>query len=83
MIKSLSINNLSYHYNQKKIFDDINFNLFSGEFTVLLDWMRSHIHVHGSKLPPADLLREATGKDPSSDDFVKYLKTKYTKIYNL
>ena len=54
-----------------------------GEFTVLLDWMRSHIHVHGSKLPPADLLREATGKDPSSDDFVKYLKTKYTKIYNL
>jgi ABC-2 type transport system ATP-binding protein len=36
MIKSLSINNLSYQYNQKKIFDDINFNLFSGEFTVLL-----------------------------------------------
>jgi len=36
MIKSLSINNLSYYYNKKKVFDDLNFNLFSGEFTVLL-----------------------------------------------
>ena len=36
MIKSLSINNLSYYYNKKKVFDDLNFNLYSGEFTVLL-----------------------------------------------
>ena len=54
-----------------------------GEFTVLLDWMRSHIHVHGSKLLPADLMTQATGKEPSSDEFVKYLKSKYNKIYGL
>jgi carboxypeptidase Taq len=67
------------------IADDPNIpnKIAKGEFTALLDWMRSHIHVHGSKLLPADLLRQATGKDPSSDDFVKYLKSKYTKIYSL
>ena len=54
-----------------------------GEFSVLLDWMRSHIHVHGSKLKPADLITKATGKEPSSDDFIKYLTSKYSKIYNL
>ena len=54
-----------------------------GEFRVLLDWMRSHIHVHGSKLRPADLITQATGKEPSSDAFIQYLTSKYTKIYNL
>ena len=54
-----------------------------GEFSVLLDWMRTHIHVHGSKLKPADLITKATGKEPSSDDFIKYLTSKYSKIYNL
>ena len=45
--------------------------------------MRSHIHVHGSKLTPSDLITEATGKEPSSDDFIEYLTSKYSKIYNL
>ena len=54
-----------------------------GEFRVLLDWMRSYIHVHGSKLLPADLMTQATGKEPSSEDFVHYLQSKYTKIYGL
>ena len=55
----------------------------NGEFAVLLEWMRSHIHVHGSKLTPSDLITEATGKEPSSDDFIEYLTSKYSKIYNL
>ena len=54
-----------------------------GEFGVLSDWMRSHIHVHGSKLLPADLITQATGKEPSSDAFVDYLTNKYTSIYKL
>ena len=54
-----------------------------GQFTALLDWMRSHIHVHGSKLLPADLMTQATGKEPSSDAFVDYLQSKFTKIYGL
>ena len=54
-----------------------------GEFRVLLDWMRDHIHVHGSKLRPAELITQATGKEPSSDAFIQYLTSKYTKIYKL
>jgi len=54
-----------------------------GQFTVLLEWMRSHIHVHGSKLLPADLMTQATGKEPNSDAFVDYLQSKFTKIYGL
>jgi Zn-dependent M32 family carboxypeptidase len=29
------------------------------------------------------LMTQATGKAPSSDDFIKYLQSKYTKIYGL
>ena len=52
-----------------------------GEFSPLLDWMRTNVHHRGSILTPADLIEEATGIGPIPDPFVNYLQDKIGTIY--
>ena len=54
-----------------------------GETQPLLDWMRTNIHIHGSRWEPDDLILHATGEKPSSDAFIRYLKQKFQHLYNL
>lgn len=54
-----------------------------GEFSTLLGWMRSNIHVHGAKYEPKELIMRATGEPMQSRSYMKYLKTKYSAIYGL
>ena len=55
----------------------------TGNFTPLLEWMRRNIHSRGSIITPAELVEEATGRPPSPNDFVEYLKQKVEKLYDL
>ena len=54
-----------------------------GEFTPLLEWMRKNVHSRGSIIEPSELIKEATGNEPSPDDFVKYLQDKIEFLYEL
>ena len=54
-----------------------------GEFTPLLEWMRKNVHSRGSIIEPSELIKEATGNEPSPDDFVKYLQDKVEFLYEL
>ena len=54
-----------------------------GEFSHLLDWMRKHIHAKGSILKPEDLILEVTGKLPSPEPFVSYLRSKLETLYGI
>ena len=54
-----------------------------GEFTPLLEWMRKNVHSRGSIIEPSELIKEATGDEPSPDDFVKYLQDKIEFLYEL
>ena len=54
-----------------------------GETQPLLDWMRTNVHIHGSRWEPDDLILHATGEKPSSDAFIRYLKQKFQYLYNL
>ena len=45
--------------------------------------MRKHIHRLGMLYRPADLIEQATGKPPSTDDYVTYLAGKYGALYRL
>lgn len=54
-----------------------------GNFTPLLTWLRSNIHVHGKFYSAGGLIREVTGKELSSGDYIDYLTEKYTKLYRL
>ena len=62
---------------------DLDEQMAAGEFAVPLKWMRDHVHRLGMRHRPADLIQYATGKKPSTDDYVAYLTRKYEALYDL
>jgi carboxypeptidase Taq len=62
---------------------DLDAQMAAGEWSAPLQWMRSHVHRLGMLYRPAELIEHATGKPPSTDDYVAYLTRKYTALYEL
>lgn len=54
-----------------------------GKFDTLLNWMNTHIHVHGRKFMPDELVRRATGQPLMYQPFMNYLRTKFGAIYDI
>ncbi len=54
-----------------------------GQFDTILHWMRDHIHQHGSKYEPQEIMLKATGSKITPEPYIQYLKTKYGEIYQL
>ncbi|MDR4497806.1 MAG: carboxypeptidase M32 [Candidatus Scalindua sp.] len=67
---------------QKDIPDLID-NIGQGKFEELRSWLNDNIWCHGKKYLTKELIRRATGKDPSPDDYLEYLENKYAGIYEL
>ncbi len=57
--------------------------LSNGDFTSILGWMREKVHQFGSKYEPQELLQKITGSKLTAEPYIRYLNTKYKKIYNL
>ena len=55
----------------------------SGDWSAMLEWLKEKIHEKGSLLTPSELIEAATGKPPSSEDFLDYLEAKYGALYSL
>ena len=47
------------------------------DYAPLLAWLRKSVHAHGATLDPAELIRQATGRTPSTDDYLAHLKSRY------
>jgi carboxypeptidase Taq len=47
-----------------------------GDFAPLREWLREHVHRHGRRWPPRELLRRATGQELSVEPFLAYLEAK-------
>ncbi|HSL86529.1 MAG TPA: carboxypeptidase M32, partial [Bacteroidales bacterium] len=62
---------------------DIDDQIRAGEFSNLLGWLREKIHVHGRKFEPQELVEKVTGSKIDPAAYVRYLKNKFGKIYNL
>lgn len=43
----------------------------------LLAWLRENIHAHGSRWETPELIKKATGKDPSASEFLAHLRRRY------
>lgn len=54
-----------------------------GDFSRLLGWLREHVHRHGRKFLPREILRRATGGELSAEPYLRYLQTKFGKIYGV
>lgn len=56
----------------------------AGNFKPLRDWLKVKIHQVGSLHPNGDeLMKAVTGSPLDPSVFLKYLRTKYTALYNL
>jgi carboxypeptidase Taq len=55
---------------------DIDDLLERGDFAPLRDWLREHVHRHGRKFPPRELLERVTRQDLSVEPFLRYLREK-------
>jgi carboxypeptidase Taq len=62
---------------------DLSEQFRAGEFGALLQWLREKIHVHGTKYEPQELVQRVTGSKIDAAAYVRYLKQKYSEIYEL
>lgn len=78
-------NLLSVQFYQKAQADlpNLSEQLAEGHYEVLLAWLRSNIHQHGSKYTPTELVRRVTGGEIDPKPFLAYLKEKYGQIYGI
>ena len=57
---------------------DVDDLLERGEFAPVREWLREHIHRHGRKFPPRELVRRVTRRDLAIEPFLRYLREKLT-----
>ncbi len=62
---------------------EINEDLKKGENNSLLNWLRVNIHCHGKKFTPKELILKVTGKPLTHEPFMKYVRKKYSLIYDI
>ena len=60
---------------------DLSKQIAHGEFAPLLGWLREHIHIHGAKFTPQELVHRVTGEATNPQPYITYLKTKYRELY--
>lgn len=56
---------------------DLDERVARGEFGPLLDWLRKHVHCFGRRKSAVETVRDATGREPGPDAFLRYLETKF------
>lgn len=66
----------------KKEFN-VDKDLSEGNFENINNWLKENIHQYGSFINPKVLLEKATKEEFNPDYYVKYLKEKFSKIYNI
>jgi carboxypeptidase Taq len=47
------------------------------EYSPLLAWLRKHVHSKGAVMTPAEIVKEATGKEPSPEAHLAHLARRY------
>ncbi len=54
-----------------------------GNFAPLCGWMREHIHQHGARYTPPELIERATGGPLDPKPYVAYITEKFKELYDL
>lgn len=72
-----------FYQTAKTQINDLESQISKGNFSGLLNWLRTNIHAKGRKLTSEDLCKEVTGQGLEVDNFVSYILHKYTDIYTL
>ncbi len=54
-----------------------------GEFAAWREWLREHVHRHGAKFEPQELVQRITAAKIDPLPYLRYLKNKFGEIYGL
>ncbi|MEM0492541.1 MAG: carboxypeptidase M32 [Candidatus Thermoplasmatota archaeon] len=54
-----------------------------GDYQNIIKWLRTHIHRYGRTLTSDQIIKKTCHEGLNADTYIKYLKDKYTTIYNL
>lgn len=55
----------------------------TGDFAFVREWLRTNIHCHGKLYDAEELAKKVTGDSFSEEAYCRYLKKKYSEIYQL
>jgi carboxypeptidase Taq len=61
---------------------DLDQSIAASELAPLREWLREHVHRHGSKFSTSELLQRVVGSDIEVAPFVRYLKQKLASVYD-
>jgi carboxypeptidase Taq len=67
----------------RRAYPDLVDRISRGEFAALLGWLREHVHAHGRKFFPRDLLQRATGDPLTPVPYLEYLDAKFGQLYGI
>jgi carboxypeptidase Taq len=67
----------------KRAMPDLESQFARGEFSGLLSWLNKHVHAHGRRYLPQDLLKRATGHTLNATPYINYLKHKFGALYGI
>jgi carboxypeptidase Taq len=62
---------------------EIEAEMAQGEFGTLRRWLTDHIYTHGRKFTIPELVQRAAGGVLTTESYLRYLRTKYSALYNL
>jgi len=62
---------------------DVEAYIEKADFAVILDWLRSNVHIYGAKYEPQELVQKITGSKITPEPFMRYLDRKFKDIYSL
>ncbi len=67
----------------KKQVPGLEASIAQGKLLPLREWLRSKIHLEGYRCEAEDRIREVTGSGLTDEDFIAYLKEKYSGLYGV
>lgn len=62
---------------------DVNKLILNGEINIINDWLKKHVHQHGSFKSPNEIIYNCTKEEFNPNYYVNYLIEKYKKIYKI
>lgn len=71
---------LYYHMKKELDFEGL---LEKGEIGVIREYLREHVHRFGKLKTSREILKETTGEDFTPEYYTRYLKEKYSRLYDL
>jgi carboxypeptidase Taq len=72
-----------FEQKMQKQMPQMNQDIQSGDYTKILNWLRTNIHQHGRHYSSQELCEKATGEKLNFKHFMEYASTKYGEIYRL